>query len=469
MCVSWRLACVLGFFVFAIASCGETGAPGGTGGTGGMLECASPADCQDDGNECTAALCSDGVCATTPLDDGTACDESNECTVGVCAGAICDTTAVQDGTACSEGECLDGVCAPVGAFRCTEQGIRDAVAAGGGPHFFACDGPTTVATVAEIIIDNNVILDGEGNLAVDGDEDHRVFSVSKGVTAELRGFLVTGAARRDSGPGGGIWNNGALTLTNSTVSGNIGYESGGIANSGTLTLTNSTVSGNGASQGGGITNSGTLTLTNSTVSGNRSVGETLRGAAGGGIDNIAGTLTLTNSTVSGNSSYGAGGGILNRNNGALTLTNSTVSGNSASYEGGGIANSGTLTLTNSTVSGNTAELDGGGIANFGTLTLTNTLVDNDCDGTALSGGGNLESPGNTCGLDQPTDVTEVTAEALKLAPLQDNGAPTQTHALLPGSVAIDLIPEAMCVMETDQRGVARPQGAACDVGAFELQ
>ncbi len=441
-CVSWRWACVLGFFVFAIAGCGETGAPGGTGGTGGMPECASPADCQDDGNECTAALCSDGVCATTPLDDG---------------------------TACAEGECEQGVCAP--KFACTEQGIRDAIAAGGGPHFFACDGPTTVATVAEIVIDNNVILDGEGNLTVDGDEDHRVFSVSEGVTAELRGFLVTGAATDSGRPGGGgIRNNGALTLTNSTVSGNIGsesggiansgtltltsstvsgnggHESGGIANSGTLTLTNSTVSGNGASQGGGIANSGTLTLTNSTVSGNSSYGETLRAAAGGGIDNIAGTLTLTNSTVSGNSSYGAGGGI--RNNGALTLTNSTVSGNSASY-------------------------GGAGIYNLGTLTLANTLVDGDCitegDATTTNNGHNLESPGNTCGLDQPTDVTEVTAEALKLAPLQDNGGPTQTHALLPGSVAIDLIPEAMCVMETDQRGVARPQGAACDVGAFELQ
>ena len=61
------------------------------------------------------------------------------------------------------------------AFPCTEQGIRDAIAAGGGPHFFACDGTTPVVTQAEIAIDNDVILDGEGNLTVNGNDQHRVF------------------------------------------------------------------------------------------------------------------------------------------------------------------------------------------------------------------------------------------------------------------------------------------------------
>jgi hypothetical protein len=397
---------------------------------------------------------------------------------------------------------------------CSEQGIRNAIAAGGGPYTFDCDGPTSVLTEAEIVIDNDVILDGEGNLTVDGDEDHRVFSVSVNFTAELRGFTVT----RGSGEaGGGILNSGTLTLTNSTVSGNT---SSGIVNWGTLTLTDSTVSGNFHS---GITNIGTLRLTDSTVSGNSgvyggiyndgtltlthsSVSGNTASVGGGGILNF-GTLTLTDSTVSGNSSYFGGGGI--RNSGTLMLTNSTVGGNTANLGGGGIYNEdpgGTATLTNSTVAGNTTYEIGGGIMNVnygtltltnstvagnsadlgsgicnrtdGTLTLTNTLVDNDCDGaTNASAGHNLESPGDTCGFDHPTDQVNVTAEQLQLGPLQDNGGPTMTHALLPGSVAIDKIAEADCVdadgepLTTDQRGEPRPEtgGTMCDVGAFEVQ
>jgi hypothetical protein len=110
------------------------------------------------------------------------------------------------------------------------------------------------------------------------------------------------------------------------------------------------------------------------------------------------------------------------------------------------------------------------------VTLTNTLVDGECGG-ATSGGGNLESPGDTCGFDQPTDLVNVSAEDLKLGPLADNGGPTMTHALLPGSVAINRIPEVDCVdaegepLTTDQRGEPRPEtgGTMCDVGAFEVQ
>jgi hypothetical protein len=82
----------------------------------------------------------------------------------------------------------------------------------------------------------------------------------------------------------------------------------------------------------------------------------------------------------------------------------------------------------------------------------------------------IESPGDTCRFDQPTDLTEVTAE-LNLGPLAENGGPTKMHALEPGSVAIDLIPEAGCVVDTDQRGEPRPEtgGTMCDVGAFERQ
>jgi hypothetical protein len=345
--------------------------------------------------------------------------------------------------------------------------------------------------------------------------------------------------------GGGIFlfDSGALTLTDSTVSGNnAAYEGGGIHNhtdgfsgtGNTVTLTNSFLLDNAAGTGGGGISQvwlGTLTLTNTTVSGNRAVGsEPFTGWGGGILQSIGpdGTLTLTNSTVSGNSADASGGGIFWA--GSLTLINSTVSGNSAEAAGG-IAGHDETTLVNSTVSGNSAELGAGGIVNEWILTLINTtvsgnsgggigtwgwdatlinstvsgntalvgnaiyvgqyrlpvvsnsLIAGDCandpwstsEGTSASNGYNIESPGDTCDFDQPTDQANVTVEDLALGHLQNNGGPTLTHALGDGSVAIDVIPEAECVdadgepLTTDQRGVTRPQGPKCDVGAVEME
>jgi len=188
--------------------------------------------------------------------------------------------------------CVDNVCA------CTEAGILAAIAEGGGPFTFDCSGPTTVVTQAEIVIDNDVILDGEGNLTVDGNEDHRVFSVPEGVTAELQGFTI----KRGVGPpepeeGGGIFNAGTLTVTGSTLSDNSGRNIGGIHNfgTGTLTMVNSTVSGNSSvlsNPGAGIGNEGgTLTATGCTVWGNN----------GGGIDNEISSQNSYRSTIAGGS------------------------------------------------------------------------------------------------------------------------------------------------------------------------
>jgi hypothetical protein len=92
-----------------------------------------------------------------------------------------------------------------------------------------------------------------------------------------------------------------------------------------------------------------------------------------------------------------------------------------------------------------------------------------CGGS--SGGGNIESPGDTCGFDQPTDQVNVSADDLKLGERANNGGPTMTHALLPGSVAIDHIPAVDCQVTEDQRGEPRPEtgDSMCDVGAFEVQ
>jgi hypothetical protein len=127
-----------------------------------------------------------------------------------------------------------------------------------------------------------------------------------------------------------------------------------------------------------------------------------------------------------------------------------------------------LTLTNSTVSGNIARDSGGGIQSR-SFTLANTIVaDNvvdNCSNSADSLGYNLTDD-TSCALAEPTDL--VVADAM-LGPLQDNGGPTETHALLPGSPGIDAGSVDCPPPDTDQRGVARPQGAACDIGAFELE
>ncbi|MGB5696912.1 MAG: choice-of-anchor Q domain-containing protein, partial [Polyangiales bacterium] len=114
----------------------------------------------------------------------------------------------------------------------------------------------------------------------------------------------------------------------------------------------------------------------------------------------------------------------------------------------------------------------------GSVRAIGSLIDGDCsiDSTAeASDGHNIESPGDTCGFDHGTDLVNITEGQLDLGPLRDNGGPTMTHALLPGSVAIDVIPEVDCVdadgapLTTDQRGESRPGGTMCDVGAFEVQ
>ena len=302
------------------------------------------------------------------------------------------------------------------------------------------------------------------------------------------------------GHGGGLYNAGTLTLANSTVSSNTvtttanNSYGGGIFNAGTLAINNSLVSNNNTygnlCHGGGIHNENTLTLNNSTARDN-SASATGGNGDGGGIHNTGSgsSATLDNSTVNGNSSSGggSGGGLWNSHGAHMELTNSTVSGNTASGNGGGINNSdsGTLALNNSTVSDSNANDRGGGIwnDNNGTINLKNSLIagntafvaGNDCYNTAalISLDYNLLGNDNGCNLiPQPNDRVNV---APHLDPLQDNGGPTETHALRVGSPAFDAIPRASCTdrlgatIATDQRGIPRPQGAACDIGAYEAQ
>jgi hypothetical protein len=232
---------------------------------------------------------------------------------------------------------------------------------------------------------------------------------------------------------------------------------------------NSTIIGNSALEGGGIFNwfKGNLTLTNSTVMNNAAQ------ERGGGIRSQARPrggvrVTLTNSTVSGNSAA-FGAGIFSADDGeasaSVSLVNSTVAFNAASQGAGGIAQSGIedafLALTNSLVARNSAPAapDIAGPDNEVERISASFSLIGDGSGTGITND-NGNQVGNVSPNTSPIDPS--------IGPLDDNGGPTHTHALLPDSPAIDAASAADCPA-TDQRGVARPQGLGCDIGSFERE
>ena len=333
---------------------------------------------------------------------------------GAAGGGGAGGAAGSGGAGGSEGSlCVDLVC------PCTEEGLRAAAREGGGPYTFDCDGPTSLTTQREIRLGNAIILDGEGELTLDAGDTHRVFELinyEEDVEITLRGMTLT-----DGSSGGRDSVGGAIYIFRQT-----------------LFLEECNIVGNNAD------------------------------AEGGGIYNDGGVLVISGSTIADNSPDG----IANRA-GATTLVNTTVSEN----RGVGIRNS----LSNaqlSLVSSTLAQNEGDALAGSGPPpSMANTIVDGSCSDTVViaSDGHNLESPGDTCGMDQASDQTSVSADDLKLTPLGDNGGPTETNALGAGSVAIDQIGADDCVdalgdpLLTDQRGISRPQGTLCDIGAVEVE
>ncbi len=513
--------CVLALGIMPLVGCSETtgdgggggsagsggmGGDGGSAGSGGMPECERQHDCDDrnqctddawvddscentavedgtacdDENECTLSACANGVCDSTPVQNGTVCTQDpytdaegtciegrctvacdaaedcmdlNECAVGVCTEGTCDSTPVQNGTLCSlffdEGNCFAGQCTrpcgtaedcfhpndctensclqvdggsmcehtvlpdgttcaggtcQVGACQvtslnipCTEHGYRNAVNAGCGPYTFDCDGPTELGV--GLLFPNDIILDGGGNLIIEGG------LVGGGVSVELRGFMIL-ANRGINNFGGNLRViNSTVTNDDEAVVGDIGLNPGA-----SLTLRGCTVLGSEEMEI--LSDGGDTLIANSTLS---------FGSQGTGLTNVSadGELTVTNSTL--------------RSRGSNPVI--AVTGDAPP------------------------------------AMVTATIVDGECVGLIDSGGYNLESPGNTCGFDQPTDQINVSADDLKLGPLQDDGGPTMTHEPGAGSVAIDVIPAVDCGEATDQRGQPRPEpgGTMCDVGAFEVQ
>ncbi len=334
----------------------------------------------------------------------------------------------------------------------------------GGATFTDSTADTIRLEGTELTITGNITITGTGAelLTISGDNASRVLNIANGTVLLLDGLTIANGTTNSSG--GGVLNAGNLTIRNSVIRNNTANGSssdgGGIynLNTGTLALENSTVRNNTAGDdGGGIRNDRTLTILNSTISSNTAIGSSSTSGGGGLINVQGGTVTITSSTISGNTARN-GGGI--RNDGSLALQNVTITANTASLgDASGVVNTtGVTSLRNTIIAGN-----------VDTVTLPNHLP----DVGAVFANSFIDNGNNLIGVISgwnsaiaTTTQTGTIASPLNplLAPLGDYGGVTQTHALLPGSVAIDA-GSSTAAPTTDQRSINRV--GAVDIGAFE--
>jgi hypothetical protein len=293
-------------------------------------------------------------------------------------------------------------------------------------------------------------------------ELYRIFTVPSTATVQLSGLTISNGEIFSGGDefGGGIYNAGVLTIRGCTVTGNdvLAFDfayGGGIYNAGELTVTDSTIESNtvqaSASYGGGIANIGTAWISSSTVRDNHVSLNPGESGYGGGLSNT-GALSVINSTIDSNQSFqGVGGGIF-INDGSTTIRHTTIAGNFSSERGGGIY-----------VASNAVHMEHTIVA----LNVTNEPGDYSADiwgelSTSLHNLVGVSSGGSGYSSTDILDVDPVLGE------LEDNGGPTRTRALLPGSPAVNA-GDANNAPEWDQRGVNFPRvaGGAIDIGAFE--
>lgn len=385
-----------------------------------------------------------------------------------------------------------------------------------GPGALTVSGSAFNANAASI---TNADFSGGGAIYVNG-----------GASANVAGSTFSGntvtANGLDNDGGGAIFVSGALTLSSDTFTGDTftltnasstGTDGGGaVFSTGATTISGSTFRGESASVsaltpnsvsntgGGAVWSGGGSTVTASTFSGDTATvnrGFMLNG--GGGIYSMGGPLSITGSTLSSNhvvlSLLGlisnGGGGAYNDGT-TTTIVNTTMSGNTVSAAGG-ISNAagggayydygtGGGTISSSTIDGNSVAFPGGiadagglyELGTGGTLALRNTIVSGNSvsgavplgkncyagGGTTITSAGHNIEDANSCNLIGPGDQPNTNPA---LGPLQDNGGPVFTQALSPGSPAIDRGDNTGCPA-TDARGVTRPQGGSCDIGAYEV-
>lgn len=369
---------------------------------------------------------------------------------------------------------------PPAPFPCTEQGILDAIAAGGGPHTFGCSGPTTVPLSGFINVPADVVLDGEGLLSLDLGEF--TFLIVLSGTLELRAITVASLF-----PSSGLQvSDATIRLVDST------FAAEGLGGSGSLELVRTT-----ALAAIDIRN-GSLLIEDSLVQGGivpstqvvdarveraEIVRSTiLEGPDGNGVNVqdpstlVSASLRVVDSLLVGRPGATNLAGValsMNAGGGAEILNTTLISGDGLSSPGVALINQTpplATSLVNTTVVGSFFLASEPVVSN-------SLLISADCSFMALlsSAGHNIQVGADTCGLDDPTDLVNVDPALLNLGPLQDNGGPTETFLPGPGSVSIDAIPPAACLdadglpLTTDQRGISRPQGTACDIGAVEVE
>jgi hypothetical protein len=364
--------------------------------------------------------------AVDAVSDGTCADAEGRCTL---------RAAVQEANG-SVGP--DSLTLPAGVYTLKRVGAGEDLAASG-----------------DLDVTGTMTLGGAGVAAtvIQGKKD-RVFHIAPGAQVEIRDLTIT------KGKVGG------KGVTGNDASG------GGVRNDGELLLERVVVTKNKAGDdAGGITNQGVLVLVDVTLSSNKAKDDA------GGFDNDAGTVTLRGVTLSKNKAKDEAGGFESEEAGTVDGENVTVTGNKAREAGGvNVEQGGTLSLLNMTVTGNKAKEGGGGVNNEdgSTLELSSSVIagnkKQNCGGTITSLGGNVEA-GTSCGFAGPADQGGVADAGLEQ--LADNGGPTATHALAPGSPAIDFGDDAQCPL-LDQRGLGRfddpaVAGSICDSGAFERQ
>jgi hypothetical protein len=295
----------------------------------------------------------------------------------------------------------------------------------------------TIALTARLpIISQDLLVTGPGagTLTVDGAALGSVFEIGSGVTAGFSGLTITNGLGHGGGGnlGGALLNHGLLMLNGLRLIANVsGYGGGGVFNDfgADLMVSDCTFDGNVATAG---------------------FGSAIYNVGGGTF------VTITRSTFSRNSGFN---GAINAPGGTnITISNSTFSGNIATGSGAvaGVLGGPNVTLTHCTVVGN----NGRGVSS---PKLRNSIVDS-C-GLSQSLGYNLV-PATTCFV--AAAASDVIAANVGVGPLQPNGGPTDTMAVLPSSPALNAVPPAACPLLTDQRGVTRPQGAGCEIGAYEL-
>jgi len=381
--------------------------------------------------------------------------------------AYASTTLNVSTTGSNAGNCQNNPCATI-SYAVSQAASGDTIDVAAGTYQDIVSIPATLTGLTITGPTGGATVDGESTTAQVGS----VFAVYGGASVTLENLTISdgeGTVFGDEASGDGVFisENASADLVDDTITNNTDCRVGNV-------------------EGAGVYNSGTATLSDDTVSNN-----TACGLPGGGIFTASGSSTaLTNDTISGNVGGGTGGGLFN--SGWTTLNDDTVAGNTAAYvelgsanAGGGIYNDeGTVELNADTIAGNTA-VYGGGVATSsdattdlaGSIVGTNSQTpgSGNCDivsdSTWSDDGYNLAADGS-CGLSSSTSLPGTNPE---LGTLTNNGGMTQTMEPQVGSPAINKIPDptsadtfSLCP-GTDQRGVSRPQGPACDIGSVEVR